>query len=53
MLSRLNSKYGLDVTLFGNEGRFAPNILNSKECLRLIETAINPVSVARSTIVVQ
>jgi enolase len=38
MLSRLNNKYGLDVTLVGNEGGFASNILDSKECL--IETAI-------------
>jgi hypothetical protein len=30
MLSRLNSKYGLDVTLIGNKGGFAPNILDSK-----------------------
>jgi enolase len=30
----------LDVTLVGNEDRFVPNILDSKECLRLIETAI-------------
>jgi enolase len=40
MLSRLNSKYGLDVTLVGNEGRFALNIHDSKECLRVIETVI-------------
>jgi enolase len=40
MLSRLNNKYRLDVTLVGNEGRFTPNILDSKECLRVIETAI-------------
>jgi enolase len=40
MISSLNIKYGLDVTLVGNAGGFATNILDSKECLRLIETAI-------------
>jgi enolase len=30
----------LDVILFGNEGGFAPNILDSNDCLRLIQTAI-------------
>jgi enolase len=30
----------MDVTLVGNEGGLAPNILDSKKCLCLIETAI-------------
>ncbi|XP_060840115.1 enolase-like isoform X2 [Rhopalosiphum padi] len=36
----IKDKYGLHATLVGDEGGFAPNIIDSKECLRLIETAI-------------
>ncbi|KAL5242974.1 hypothetical protein ACI65C_010384 [Semiaphis heraclei] len=36
----IKAKFGLDATAVGDEGGFAPNILENKEGLRLIETAI-------------
>lgn len=36
----INAKFGLDATAVGDEGGFAPNILNNKEALDLISTAI-------------
>jgi len=35
----IKAKFGLDATAVGDEGGFAPNILENKEGLRLIETA--------------
>ncbi|ENN72673.1 enolase [Dendroctonus ponderosae] len=36
----INNKFGLDATAVGDEGGFAPNILNNKEALDLINDAI-------------
>ncbi|GAB6019779.1 hypothetical protein CHUAL_001327 [Chamberlinius hualienensis] len=36
----IKSKFGLDATSVGDEGGFAPNILNNKDALELIKTAI-------------
>jgi len=36
----IHSKFGLDATAVGDEGGFAPNILNNKDALDLISTAI-------------
>ncbi|KAE9526827.1 hypothetical protein AGLY_013475 [Aphis glycines] len=36
----IKAKFGLDATAVGDEGGFAPNILDNKEGLYLIETAI-------------
>lgn len=38
--SVIKSKFGLDATSVGDEGGFAPNILENKEGLELIKTAI-------------
>lgn len=37
----INAKFGLDATAVGDEGGFAPNILDNKEGLRLIIEAID------------
>ncbi|ODN03365.1 Enolase [Orchesella cincta] len=39
--SVIKSRYGLDATSVGDEGGFAPNILNNKDALDLIIEAIN------------
>lgn len=36
----IHTKFGLDATAVGDEGGFAPNILNNKDALLLIQTAI-------------
>ncbi|XP_026477757.1 enolase [Ctenocephalides felis] len=36
----IHKKFGLDATAVGDEGGFAPNILNNKEALHLIQEAI-------------
>jgi len=36
----INARFGLDATAVGDEGGFAPNILNNKDALDLISTAI-------------
>lgn len=36
----INTKFGLDATAVGDEGGFAPNILNNKDALFLIQDAI-------------
>ena len=36
----INARFGLDATAVGDEGGFAPNILNNKDALDLITTAI-------------
>uniref|UniRef100_A0A1L8E1X5 Enolase n=1 Tax=Nyssomyia neivai TaxID=330878 RepID=A0A1L8E1X5_9DIPT len=36
----INNKFGLDATAVGDEGGFAPNILNNKDALFLIQDAI-------------
>lgn len=36
----INTKFGLDATAVGDEGGFAPNILNNKDALILIQDAI-------------
>lgn len=36
----INNKFGLDATAVGDEGGFAPNILNNKDALLLINEAI-------------
>ncbi|XP_032792474.2 enolase [Daphnia magna] len=36
----INNRFGLDATAVGDEGGFAPNILNNKDALELISTAI-------------
>lgn len=36
----INNKFGLDATAVGDEGGFAPNILNNKDALNLIQDAI-------------
>lgn len=36
----INEKFGLDATAVGDEGGFAPNILNNKDALFLIQDAI-------------
>jgi len=36
----INTKFGLDATAVGDEGGFAPNILNNKDALLLIQDAI-------------
>lgn len=36
----INARFGLDATAVGDEGGFAPNILNNKDALNLITTAI-------------
>ncbi|XP_057375560.1 enolase-like [Daphnia carinata] len=36
----INARFGLDATAVGDEGGFAPNILNNKDALELISTAI-------------
>jgi len=36
----INTRYGLDATAVGDEGGFAPNILNNKDALSLIEESI-------------
>lgn len=36
----INGKFGLDATSVGDEGGFAPNILNNKDALELIKSAI-------------
>jgi len=37
----IKAKFGLDATAVGDEGGFAPNILNNKDALLLIEEAIS------------
>ncbi|KAE8592815.1 hypothetical protein XENTR_v10018884 [Xenopus tropicalis] len=37
----IKAKYGQDATNVGDEGGFAPNILENKEALELLKTAIN------------
>lgn len=37
----INQKFGLDATAVGDEGGFAPNILNNEEALALIIDAID------------
>lgn len=37
----INNKFGLDATAVGDEGGFAPNILNNKDALFLIQDAIS------------
>uniref|UniRef100_A0A0C9R1T6 Enolase n=1 Tax=Amblyomma americanum TaxID=6943 RepID=A0A0C9R1T6_AMBAM len=39
--SVIKQKFGLDATAVGDEGGFAPNILDNKEALELISEAIN------------
>jgi len=39
--SVIKNKFGLDATAVGDEGGFAPNILNNKEGLQLIKDAID------------
>merc|ERR1719489_377175 len=39
--SVIKAKFGLDATAVGDEGGFAPNILENKEALILIEEAIS------------
>lgn len=36
----IKEKFGLDSTAVGDEGGFAPNILNNKDALSLIQDAI-------------
>ncbi|XP_072036183.1 alpha-enolase-like [Amphiura filiformis] len=36
----IKEKYGQDATNVGDEGGFAPNILDNRECLELLKTAI-------------
>lgn len=36
----IKAKFGLDATAVGDEGGFAPNILNNKDALTLITDAI-------------
>lgn len=36
----IKEKFGLDSTAVGDEGGFAPNILNNKDALYLIQDAI-------------
>lgn len=36
----IKAKFGLDATAVGDEGGFAPNILNNKDALQLITDAI-------------
>lgn len=36
----IKAKFGLDATAVGDEGGFAPNILNNKDALTLIQDAI-------------
>lgn len=36
----IKEKYGQDATNVGDEGGFAPNILENRECLELVKTAI-------------
>lgn len=36
----IHAKFGLDATAVGDEGGFAPNILNNKDALNLIQDAI-------------
>lgn len=36
----IKAKFGLDATAVGDEGGFAPNILNNKDALSLIQDAI-------------
>jgi enolase len=38
--SEIKSRYGLDATAVGDEGGFAPNILDNKEALNLLTSAI-------------
>ncbi|CAL4087494.1 unnamed protein product, partial [Meganyctiphanes norvegica] len=38
--SVIKGRYGLDATAVGDEGGFAPNILNNKDALQLIQEAI-------------
>jgi enolase len=37
----IKDRYGLDATAVGDEGGFAPNILNNKDALLLISEAID------------
>lgn len=37
----IKERFGLDATAVGDEGGFAPNILNNKDALDLIQTAIS------------
>lgn len=37
----IHAKFGLDATAVGDEGGFAPNILNNKDALNLISEAIS------------
>lgn len=37
----IKSKFGLDATAVGDEGGFAPNILNNKDALLLIQVCLN------------
>jgi enolase len=39
--SEIKSRYGLDATAVGDEGGFAPNILDNKEALNLLTSAID------------
>ena len=38
--SVIKSKFGLDATAVGDEGGFAPNILNNKDALILIQVRL-------------
>ena len=38
--SEIKKRYGLDATAVGDEGGFAPNILDNKEALNLLASAI-------------
>jgi enolase len=38
--AEINKRYGLDATAVGDEGGFAPNILDNKEALNLLVSSI-------------
>lgn len=40
MKAEIKKRYGLDATAVGDEGGFAPNILDNKEALDLLNTSI-------------
>ena len=41
MKNVIKARFGLDATSVGDEGGFAPNILNNKDALVLIQEAIS------------
>lgn len=41
MKNVIKARFGLDATSVGDEGGFAPNILNNKDALLLIQEAIS------------